>query len=114
MQANEVYMWQTWLTQEPRGMRRHDYHAAQISLAIYTILQSFSGSNKKIGIEDSLLKFEEVNSQKRQEDQNITNALAMLQMFGRGKHSDSLSKLENDLKEHYKKVDSDDNSKQDE
>ena len=102
--------WQVWLSLEPRGELRADYRSAQITHAVYTILQSFSKSTQKISLEDNLLKFSEVNAVQNTEEQNKKNALAMMSIFGR-EHTDEMSKLAKDVKDNYTdKVDSKDSN----
>ena len=92
---------------EPRGERRADYRSAQITHAIYTILQSFSGGKAQLSLEDNLLKFQP--PRKVDEKTSVSNALVMLQAFGRGKFSGNMNKLEEDLK--MLKSDTDTNGK---
>jgi len=93
MEACEVMEWQVWLNLEPRGELRADYRSAQITHAVYTILQSFSGSSKRINLEDNLLKF---IAEKSVEDQNKHNAVAMISAFGQ-QFTGEMDKLAKDI-----------------
>lgn len=64
MPHEELLMWRFYLA-EPRGDARSDYHAAQITQAIYSIAQSFSKNSKKVKMEDCLLKFEAEDKSKQ-------------------------------------------------
>lgn len=83
MEADEVLEWRTYLSLEPRGQLRSDYHAAQICYAIYTIMSSFSGGKNKIKLKDCLLDFEQ--KEKDLDKVTLKNVMIMAQAFGRNK-----------------------------
>jgi hypothetical protein len=103
MEADEVMEWQVWLNLEPRGELRADYRSAQITHAVYTILQSFSKSTTRISLEDNLLKF---TAEKTIEEQGKQNALAMMSLFG-GEYTSEMDKLAKDVKDTFVKEDND-------
>ena len=100
MEASEVIEWQYWLALEPRGDFRRDYHAAQITHAVYSILQAFSKNSSKISLEDNLLKFTDADNAYDIEDKNKKNAMAIMSAFGK-KFSGEMTKLAVDVKEAY-------------
>jgi hypothetical protein len=101
MEASEVMEWQVWLALEPRGQLRADYRSAQITHAVYTILQSFSKSSQKISLQDNLLKFTQVEDISTNiEEQNKKNAMAMMSVFGNS-FTGEMSKLAKDVKDTF-------------
>lgn len=95
MPHEELILWRFYLS-EPRGDARSDYHAAQITQAIYTIAQSFSKNSKKIKMEDCLLKFEspETNKVKQIEKYKLmAKAWSELSNKKRQKKIDNMTKL---------------------
>lgn len=104
MEADEVLLWQEWMSSEPRGMRRMDFHAAQITQAIYGIMNRFTAGSKPVRLKDCLLTFKTREADNQQD--NLKNAIVLLAAFG-GKNK--ISSLEKDLRKHYGKVDSESN-----
>lgn len=82
MQADEVLLWQHYLSEQPRGWRRLDYHAAQITQAVYTVISSFSSESEKIKLKDCLLKFEDQSSEDA-DKATIRNIMMIGRMFGK-------------------------------
>lgn len=58
MEPAEILYWREYL-REPRGERRADYHAAQITQAVYSVMSAFAKNAKPISMSDCLLKFED-------------------------------------------------------
>jgi len=56
MPIEELNMWRIWM-QEPRGEKRADWHAAQISHMVYQISQMFTRSRNNIPVKKFLLEF---------------------------------------------------------
>ena len=101
MEASEVMEWQYWLSIEPRYEKRADYHAAQITHAVYSILQAFSKNSQKISLEDNLLKFTDSTPNTQDiEKQNKKNAMAIMSAFGK-QFSGEMTKLAKDVRAAY-------------
>jgi hypothetical protein len=50
--------WQQYLTSEPRGERRQDWHAAQLAKAVHDVALGFSGHRNSMTLEQYLLSFQ--------------------------------------------------------
>jgi hypothetical protein len=94
MDADEVLMWQTYLALEPHGEKRLDYNAAQITQSIYTFMSILSKNSKNISIEKCLLKFQDPESTKDQQNRNVHT---MLMAFGAKKIPKLKHQLETQL-----------------
>jgi len=109
MEASEVMEWQYWLAIEPRHEKRADYHAAQITHAVYSILQAFSKNTQKISLEDNLLKFTDSTPNTQDiEEQNKKNAQAIMAAFGK-QFTGEMTKLAKDVKTAYSESNSESN-----
>lgn len=71
---------------EPRGDRRTDYLAAQITQAIYTIMASFGGGKTTVKLEDCILKFNSGDDDYTQEEadrRTLASIAAVSALFGK-------------------------------
>lgn len=87
MDAAEVRLWQQYLIAEPRGTHRDDWHSAQICHAIYTFMLGLSGGDsKKIKLQDCLLKFDDIDQTKTEEEKQksiaLQTAMGIMSAFG--------------------------------
>lgn len=73
----ELEAWRVYLS-EPRDDRRHDYHAALITKAVYDFMGALGGSKRDLPLENYLLKF---TSGEESNKASINNILALF-----GKH----------------------------
>ena len=94
MDAAEVMAWRYWLAIEPRGDRRSDYRAAQVSQAVYSVITSFGGK-KAPTLKQNLLSFERPKNDTQ--EQALRNAAVVLAAFGIS-HGGSLGKLKEDMR----------------
>ena len=95
-----MLLWQHYLTMEPRGEKRSDYHAAQITHAVYSFMLAMGNSKTKISLEDNLLKFKspfDVEDPKEIKKRELINALAIARAFG----AKTLPKLEEDINKNF-------------
>ena len=81
--CSEIILWKAYLQCEPHGERRNDWHAAQISHAIYTFMSGFSKSKTEIKLEDNLLKFESPFDKKEIDPNEATlkNIMTLTKIF---------------------------------
>tara|TARA_R110000868_G_scaffold329682_1_gene590479 strand:+ start:442 stop:732 length:291 start_codon:yes stop_codon:yes gene_type:complete len=88
----EINLWTQYLSMEPRGDDKSDWHAAQVTQSIYTILSSFSKNQKPPKLNDCLLKFES----ERPKSDNKKNIMIMKAMFKN--KIDNISEYDSKLK----------------
>jgi hypothetical protein len=61
--AKVLQLWKLYITQEPRGDRRGDWQAAQVSKAIHDVALGFNGHSNPSALDDYLLQFELIDRQ---------------------------------------------------
>jgi hypothetical protein len=95
MEADEVRGWQCYMQMEPRGETRRDYNAAQVTQALYTIMNALSQNPKPVNLETCLLKFEEVPE--KQKSDTYKNAIKVMGLFG----GTIAKQIRDDIKKHF-------------
>jgi hypothetical protein len=63
MPQAELLLWKVYLQKEPRGVKRGDWQAGQVSKAIHDVALGFNGKQNPLELESYLLNFKLIDQQ---------------------------------------------------